>query len=208
MVAGVAADAEAGLSDEPLSARRGRPPIPANREAILSATREVIARAGYSALTLEEVDQTAGLYRRYISRTWDSKAHLVRDALFDDVVTFHAPDTGSLRGDLRAVLAQHVDLTIRPDFLRGLPGLTAEFQRHPELFQDTLVSYVRPPVDAMAAVFERARRRGELDHAPDPAVVVSTISGAIQQLAVLGLLDRDELIGHAEAMVLGGLIPA
>ena len=67
MVAGVAADAEAGLSDEPLSARRGRPPIPANREAILSATREVIARAGYSALTLEEVASSSVAMAKSVS---------------------------------------------------------------------------------------------------------------------------------------------
>ena len=37
-------------------------------------------------------------------------------------------------------------------------------------------------------------------------VVVSTISGAIQQISLLGLLDRDELINHALAMVLDGLV--
>ncbi|NIR34725.1 MAG: hypothetical protein GWN79_00880, partial [Actinobacteria bacterium] len=48
--------------------------------------------------------------------------------------------------------------------------------------------------------------RGELEEAPDSAVVVNLISGAIQRLALLGILDRDELVDHAEAMVLGGLV--
>ena len=63
-----------------------------------------------------------------------------------------------------------------------------------------------PPVAAMAEVFERAVARGEIDSAPNPRVVVSTISGAIQQISLLGLLGRDELINHALAMVLDGLV--
>lgn len=207
IVGGVSAQATTG--GDPAGSpggRRGRPPKESNREAILDATREVIARAGYSGLTLEEVARVAGLYRRYINRTWDSKAHLVRDALFADVIRFDAPDTGSLSGDLRAVLTQHVDLNIRPEVLRGLPGLTEEFPTRPELLSDTLETYARPPVDAMAIVFERAQERGELEEAPDSAVVVNLISGAIQRLALLGILDRDDLVDHAEAMVLGGLV--
>lgn len=186
--------------------RRGRPPIPEHREAVLDATRAVIARTGYGAMTLEAVAQEAGLYRRYINRTWGSKAALVRDALFHDVVHFDLPDTGDLRRDLRHVLEQHVDLTLRPEFLRGLPGLTVEFQRNPGLFRDTLDRYVEPPVTAMATVLGRAVARGEIDRAPEPAVVVSTVSGAIQQLALLGLLDRDGLVDHALALVLDGLV--
>lgn len=58
----------------------------------------------------------------------------------------------------------------------------------------------------MAEVFERAVIRGEISSAPSARVVVSTISGAIQQISLLGLLGRDELINHALAMVLDGLV--
>ena len=58
----------------------------------------------------------------------------------------------------------------------------------------------------MAEVFDRAINRGEIDSAPSARVVVSTISGAIQQISLLGLLGRDELIDHALAMVLDGLV--
>ena len=198
----------AGETKTDLDGRRGpgRPPNTANRRAILEATRAVLVSTGYERMTLEAVAQEAGLYRRYINRTWSSKAELVRDALFDDVITFESPDLGDLRSDLRAVITQHVDLTLRPDFLRGLPAITAEFRLQPSLFQDTLRRHVEPPVTAMAEVFDRAVNRGEINSAPSARVVVSTISGAIQQISLLGLLDRDELINHALAMVLDGLV--
>ncbi|MEZ5168414.1 MAG: helix-turn-helix domain-containing protein [Acidimicrobiales bacterium] len=64
----------------PRLTRRGRPPSNENRAAVLDATRAVLAAEGYDRLTLEAVATEAGLYRRYISRTWRSKAELVRDA--------------------------------------------------------------------------------------------------------------------------------
>ena len=124
----------AGETKTDLDGRRGpgRPPNAANRRAILEATRAVLVSTGYERMTLEAVAQEAGLYRRYINRTWSSKAELVRDALFDDVITFESPDLGDLRSDLRAVITQHVDLTLRPDFLRVFrrSQLSSDFNHH------------------------------------------------------------------------------
>lgn len=165
----------------------------------------MLARAGYAEMTFEAVAVEAGSYRKYITRTWRSKAALVRDAIFEDVVDFDVPDSGSFDDDLRLLIEQHVELILRPEFLRGLPGLQEAFRVDATLWNETLERHVQPPVDAFAAVLAAAVARGEIgEHAP-PEVVLNSISGGVQQLARLGLLTPDELVAHAVRMVHGGL---
>ena len=173
---------------------------------MLAATRAVLAADGYGGMTFEAVAREAGLYRRYIGRTWRSKGELVRDALFGDVIDFRIPDTGDLTTDLQVLIEQHVDLTLRPEFLRGLPGLMVEFRIDRELWHDTVARHVQPANDAFARVLEAARSRGEIVDHTDPSIVLNTISGTVQQLAVLNLLDRDGLVAHAVALVTSGMV--
>lgn len=195
-----------GSGGERLSNRRGRPPSDANRRAVLDATRQVLIRDGYADMTFEAVATEAGSYRKYITRTWSSKAALVRDAIFEDVVDFEVPDTGSFEEDLRLLIEQHVELNLRPEFLRGLVGLQEAFRTDAALWNDTLERHVQPPADAFATVLAAAVARGDISDHPAPAVVLNSISGAVQQLARLGLMSHDELVSHAVRMIRGGMV--
>lgn len=188
------------------SARRGRPPIGEHRVAVLEATRTLLAEQGYEQMTLEAVAHRAGLYRRYLSRTWASKAELVRDALFEDVVAFEIPDEGELVDDLRGTVRQHVELILRPEFLRGLPALQEAFRVDRALWDTTMERHVRPPVDAFARVLAAARRRGEIVDHLDPAIVLNTVTGALQLLARLELMSPDDLVEHGVRLVTGSMV--
>lgn len=174
--------------------------------AVLEATRALLAKLGYEQMTLEAVAHRAGLYRRYLSRTWRSKAELVRDALFEDVVAFDIPDEGNLSDDLRGTVRQHVELILRPEFLRGLPALQEAFRVDRALWDTTMERYVRPPVDAFARVLDAARRRGEIVDHLDPAVVLNSMTGALQLLARLDLMAADELVEHGVRLVTGSMV--
>ena len=195
-----------GTSPAIESVRRGRPPIGEHRVAVLEATRRLLAELGYEQMTLEAVANEAGLYRRYLSRTWRSKAELVRDALFEDVVDFVVPDTGNLADDLRATVVQHVELILRPEFLRGLPALQEAFRVDADLWDTTLERHVGPPVAAFASVLDAAVRRGEITAHLDPEIVLNTMTGALQLLARLGLMTSDELVDHGVRLVLGSMV--
>jgi AcrR family transcriptional regulator len=181
--------------------RRGRPPIGEHRVAVLDATRRLLAEVGYEQMTLEAVANEAGLYRRYLSRSWRSKAELVRDALFEDVVGFDVPDNGNLADDLRATVAQHVELILRPEFLRGLPALQEAFRVDRELWDSTMERHVAPPVAAFTSVLAAAVRRGEITGHLDPEVVLNTMTGALQLLARLDLMSAEELVEHGVQLV-------
>ncbi len=171
---------------------------------MLDATRTIVAKTSYDKLTFAAVARQAGLYTKYISRNWSSKAELIRDALLQGVDSFETHNTGSLEGDLRALVQQQVDLICRPEYLNGLNAVEAAHLTGRELLGDTLDRFVGPLVAVMAEIFDRAVRRGELQSAPDPLVTVTAVSGAIKQVYSIRLLPHDEIVELGIAMVLGG----
>lgn len=194
-------------AETPSASRRpGRPPIPEHRAAVLEATRSLLAERGYGALTFEAVAQRAGLYRRYLNRSWRSKAQLVRDAIFADVAEFEVPDTGTLLGDLEHYVTQYVGLNMRPDVLRGLPSLQVELIDDPDLMAETFQLYVRPPVDALATLLQRGVDSGEMAEMPDPDLVLGCISGSIQQIALRGLLDEPAMVAYVVRLLVHGVL--
>ncbi|WP_405467785.1 TetR/AcrR family transcriptional regulator [Streptomyces canus] len=87
------------------AARRGRP-RDANRDrALLDATPAVLGESGYGGLTTAAVAARAGVSTATLYRRWPSKEFLVVDAAaaYSQELTAVA-DTGTLEGDLRALL--------------------------------------------------------------------------------------------------------
>lgn len=76
--------------------------------ALLEAAWDEMVEVGYGALTLEGVASRAGTSRPVIARRWADKAELVRAALARQAAKNRpaTPDTGSLRGDLLALLGE------------------------------------------------------------------------------------------------------
>jgi AcrR family transcriptional regulator len=132
----------------------------------------VAARAGVGKATL---------YRRYGSKVELVFAHTIHPG------TLHAPDTGSLRGDLRLLGTQIVAAIGPPTAVAALPGLLADLAREPQLrerFQSVFIASERTVV---AEVLERAQARGELVGSVDPDLVHALMLGSI--FAAIFLLD-------------------
>lgn len=196
-------------SERTTPARRGpgRPPDLAKREAVLQATREILAEVGYTSMTIDAVAQRAGSNRVLVYRVWDSKAALAADALFGSMGgAFDVPDTGSLREDLRAFIAQQVERMSGPAYLKGLPGLTVELLDDAELYRWMHARFVQPAEDGYRTILERARARGELAIDGDPRVVTRVVSGATTSLAQTGRHSNEEIVEILLATLLGGLL--
>jgi AcrR family transcriptional regulator len=196
----------AGSSDGGARRGPGRPPDLKKRRAILEAAREVLAEVGYSSMTIDAVAQRAGSNRVMIYRVWDSKLALARDALFGGDEDFTAPDTGSLRTDLEALITQHVTRMSRPAYLKGAPGLTVELLSDPDLYRETHELYVRPSEDGFREIVDRWHERGVIDGATDPAVITRVVSGTITGLASSGRYSPDEIVSIVVSTLVGGLL--
>jgi AcrR family transcriptional regulator len=75
--------------------------------AILNAALAALTENGYDATNMDDIAARAGVGKAAIYRRWSSKAALITDTLVywrPDLLTNDAPDTGSLAGDLDAVV--------------------------------------------------------------------------------------------------------
>src|SRR5258708_12703424 len=75
--------------------------------AILNAAVAALTENGYDATNMDDIAARAGVGKAAIYRRWSSKAALITDTLVywrPDLLTNDAPDTGSLAGDLDAVV--------------------------------------------------------------------------------------------------------
>src|ERR1700755_628081 len=75
--------------------------------AILDAALAALTEHGYDATNMNDIAARAGVGKAAIYRRWSSKAALMADALVHwrpDLLEDDAPDTGSLAGDLDAIV--------------------------------------------------------------------------------------------------------
>jgi AcrR family transcriptional regulator len=147
-------------ADEPVRRRRGE-----NLEnALLEAAWDELVEVGYAALTMDGVATRAGTSRAVLYRRWARKDELALAAFrhYGQTHPIKVPDTGSLRGDLLALLreASIQRLAFAAVVSAQFNGILIETGATPADVRSRLLSG-RP--FGSNDVFERARERGELD---------------------------------------------
>nr|WP_177246830.1 TetR/AcrR family transcriptional regulator [Mycobacterium malmoense] len=140
--------------------RRGR----ALEEALLDAAWAELAERGYDDFTFDSVAARAGTSRAVLYRRWPGKQELVLAALKcevgKDVIVI--PDTGSLRGDVIALLRQanKVRVGLATLLFTQLGG----FYRQTGTSLADLSAFVQGGRDALLEqAIQRAIDRGEID---------------------------------------------
>jgi AcrR family transcriptional regulator len=152
--------------------RPGRPRSAEADEAILEAAIEVFAEVGLEGLTVEGVAARAGVGKATIYRRYPCKVDLVVAAArcFTQGPT-EPPDTGSTRGDLRALIDGLIDMLTTTPLGRVLPILVAARTRVAELDR-AYAEIVAEKRARSTAVIARAIARGDLRPDLDPEIVI------------------------------------
>lgn len=144
--------------------RGGRPRDPDRDTAILEATLEVLAETGYDRLTMNAVAARAGAGKATVYRRWSSKAELVVHAVSqvgDEPVLADLPDTGTIRGDLTALMRpQSAEDDQRT--MAVTAGLASLLSADPELADAAGAALVAPFVTSQRLLMQRAVDRGEV----------------------------------------------
>src|SRR6478735_1273270 len=137
---------------------------------ILDAALEVLAETGYDGMTIDMVAARAKAGKATLYRRWASKSELVLDAVAcmksTDVDLASPPDTGTLRGDLLALVKTP---TIRESErkLKVMAGIVSMIARDPGLAAAAQAALVEPRARANRIIFQRAIDRGEIPAAVD-----------------------------------------
>jgi AcrR family transcriptional regulator len=130
--------------------------------ALLDAAWDELQAVGYRAMTIEAVADRAGTSRAVLYRRWPGKAELVVAALrrHQPVLSGPAPDTGSLRGDVTALLTRTSErlAALDPETFYGVLG---DYLADAGLFERLRPDFLQTGAGVMAAVLKRAADRGE-----------------------------------------------
>ena len=184
-----------------------RPRVEGEREEeILDAVVEMLMEAGYERLTMDAVARRARASKATLYRRWASKESLVVDAVIRSKQLHQqpVPDTGSLRGDLRAVFCGTGGIATQSSHTTHVIGtvLTA-LQTDPEFAREFRTRFIAPKAHLTAEIYRRAAERGELAADVDLSLLGPAFAGILlHRRFVLGeeitpdLVDRvlDQII--------------
>jgi AcrR family transcriptional regulator len=155
----------------------GRPRDSRIDEAVLMATRDLLAEEGFAATTVQAVARRAGVGASAIYRRWPSRLELIVTATDPGLDKLELEPTGDLETDLRRFMDAYLELFDTPVSRAAFPGLLAvrgaESVEYRHLMQH-MGQGVRP---AFRAVLEAAPP-GAVNPAVDPDTVLDLIIGA------------------------------
>lgn len=168
---------------EPASGTSGRAPGSLQTrvtDAIVEAVFEELAEKGFLGMSMDGVARRAGVGKSALYRRWSSKTEMTSSVLSVLSVTTDPPhDTGSLGGDIRALLDEVLAWLSHPHVRRIYPDLLAEAQRNPTL-AESLMEHVGASRRARAqSVLDRASDRGELPGPVDHDVIVDVLGAMV-----------------------------
>ncbi|WP_016697956.1 TetR/AcrR family transcriptional regulator [Actinoalloteichus spitiensis] len=138
-----------------------------SRQAILSATRELIVELGYPRVTVEAIAARAGVGKQTLYRWWPTKGAVVLDSILalsspDAEGQVTLPDTGDLEADLRTVLRATVAEFADPAFEAPIRALNTEIINDAELAAAYRERLGAPVEQAKRDRLRAAQRAGQL----------------------------------------------
>ena len=149
-------------TEEARPSRGGRPRDPSRDGVIRDAILRLLGEVGYGALTMDAVAAEAGVGKATIYRRWRTKQDLVVDTVSVMTQAIATPvDTGSLEGDVRAIVHRMVDLINGP-VGTAIRSLLPAMEHQPVLRE----AYRNGPMAAWSDSYERmwaqSEARGEV----------------------------------------------
>jgi AcrR family transcriptional regulator len=156
-------------------------------EAIRAAVFAELAAVGYGRMSMEGIARRAGVGKAAVYRRWRSKLPLVLDTVSNVAAGgLPVPDTGTLYGDVRAMLEVSARALRHPVAAQIIPDLLAEAARSPELAAALRTALRDAQGGITAAVIRQAAARGELPSTADPDLALDLIAGPLYwRLAVM-----------------------
>ncbi|MQA96496.1 MAG: TetR family transcriptional regulator [Streptosporangiales bacterium] len=134
-------------------------------KAILQATLDELAETGFAGMTIERIAERARTGKASVYRRWPSRYELAMAAIYriaPDPAS--PPDTGTLRGDLLALLRATAAMLSGPggEAMRGLVGDVLRDEKRMARIREVSQGSGRRAVEE---VTRRAVARGEIDAA-------------------------------------------
>ena len=200
-------DSTAQLEADAPASRLGRKRDHTRDPEILDAAIEVLAESGFDGMTIDMVAARAKAGKATIYRRWPSKADLVLDAVAcmkaADLAPERLPDTGTLRGDLVAMIRPR-SIEEGERKLRIMGGLFGMISTSPELATAVHEAILEPRLAVNRLFLRRAVDRGEISADRDIELLARVASGmaAFRMLVEQQPLDAEYLTSLIDHVIL------
>jgi AcrR family transcriptional regulator len=159
-------------------AKREDERIQKSKKAVLAATYELLTEAGLGGFTVDAVSERSGVAKTTIYRHWPSRSALVLDACSQLSPRREAPDTGTLKGDLVALLTDLAHRLRTARWPAVLPSIIDAAERDVEI-AEVYSRLHREMMNGFRLALERARTRGQLPTSVDISQVMAALAGPI-----------------------------
>ncbi|MEP6479888.1 MAG: TetR/AcrR family transcriptional regulator [Rhodoglobus sp.] len=174
---------------------------------ILDAALDVLAETGYDGMTIDMVAARAKAGKATLYRRWPSKNELVIDAVAcmksNGIDYDNLPDTGTLRGDLIAM--------VKPPSIRDadrkmkvMAAIVSMLAGNPELAETAHQALIQPRAAVNRIFFQRAIDRGEIAADVDLTMLclIGPAMAAYRTLMLRKPVDREYLVAIIDKVVL------
>ncbi|MFJ8018063.1 TetR/AcrR family transcriptional regulator [Streptomyces sp. NPDC096339] len=180
-------------------------------EAIQAAVVEELAAVGFARMSIEGIARRAGVGKTAVYRRWKSKLHLVLDLVGAFAVDgLPVPATGSLYGDVRALLEVMAHVLRHPVASAVIPDLLVEAARNPEIADAVRGALLEGERRMAQSIVSEAVARGELAPGTDPGRALDLAIGPLywRQVVVREPVPADYLDDLARSVVAGLTVTA
>jgi len=201
-------------ADAPVAPKLGRKRDHTRDAEILDAAVEILAETGYDGMTIDMVATRAKAGKATLYRRWASKDELVIDAVAcmkkENLAVEHLPDTGTLRGDLVAMI-KPPSIQDSQKKMQIMAGLASMLNSNPELAEAAHAAIVEPRAAVNRLFMQRAIDRGEIpaDADIETLALVSQAMGSFRSLMLRKPIDRTYILSIIDGVILPalGIVP-
>ena len=160
------------------------PRVTRTRDAVREAVRSLVQRAGFEAVSHQQVAEEAGVGRATVYRHWPSRTDLLLEALAD---VDEAPRDWESRGDLAADLVEglgRLRRTLASPLVPELVALIGRAEWEPEL-RETKLQLLATGTAGLRRALEAGIERGELAADLDLDATIARLAGPLLYRRIL-----------------------
>jgi AcrR family transcriptional regulator len=173
------------------------------RRTVLAAAFEELVANGFDAATVAGVAKRSGVHETTVYRRWVTRENLFVAALLErSADAIPTPDTGSIRGDLLAIVREVLAYVGSP---AGTAILRAATLPVDHVYADAREAFWAGRLDTLAPVVSRGIERGELRAETDGRLLLEMLIAPIHgRLLLTGEPVGDDLAEQLVDLALNG----
>lgn len=149
-----------------------------SKAVVLAETYRQLSQSGLANVSIDEISRVSGVSKTTIYRHWPSRSALLIDACSRLGGTADVPDTGSLRGDLHALLSGLAEQLQTASWSAVVPSIVDAAERDSDVLA-MQTGWHKGLMQPFGAVVEKAKARDEVPSDADPHNMIATTAGAL-----------------------------